>query len=110
MAEKAERIGREADRRERGTANGRAAQQKASCLQATRRKAGGQPAAGGTMGGRKEARADGPRGRQRQKRGERTRGQADSGRGGKSRGRGARRGTQQTEQHGHCTKRCEASG
>ena len=40
MAEKAERAEREADRRERGTANGRAARQKrGSCLQAARRKA-----------------------------------------------------------------------
>ena len=51
MAEEADRTGQEADRRARGRANGRAAQQKTSCQHATRRKAGGRPAAGGTRGG-----------------------------------------------------------
>ena len=72
MAEQADRTGREADRRERGKANGRAAHQPASCPQATRRRAGGRPAAG-ARGGQNEARADGRGGGRQKKRGERTR-------------------------------------
>ena len=53
MAEQADRTGREADRQERGKANGRAARQAGSCPQATRRKAGGRLAAGSTRGAKR---------------------------------------------------------
>ena len=109
MAEKADRTGREADRRERGKANGRAAHQPASCPQATRRRAGGRPAAG-ARGGAERGTSRRAERRAAEKAGGADKGQADSRKGGNSRGKGARRGTQQTEQHGHGTRRCEAPG
>ena len=109
MAEQADRTGREADRRERGKANGRAAHQPASCPQATRRRAGGRPAAG-ARGGAERGTSRRAERRTAEKAGGADEGRADRRKGRNSRGKGARRGTQQTEQHGHGTRRCEAPG